>query len=78
MGEIIKVLKSIFVNKNIRFTVDLEVNHPLKKNGKRLIHIQTEKGRLEFNEDTFVHLLGTILEADDTLKRIKGLPDDHG
>lgn len=77
MGELIKVLKSFIIDKHIRYTIDLELNKSGEGSGKRIVHLQTERGRLEFSEATFVHLIATVLEAEEKLRSIKGLTKDY-
>ncbi len=71
MGELIKVIKQVRLDLVFDGVVDIELNHPLGKEGKKVVHVQTSQGRLEFTEDAFVHLLATVLDAEDKLKQLK-------
>ena len=77
MGEVIRILKKICLEARGRWEFSIELNHPLGSGGKRVIHIQTDRGRIELAEETFVHLVGTVLDAEEKLRVIKDLRSDE-
>lgn len=65
MGELIKVLGDIKLS---QFNAVVEIN---EGNNGNIIHIQSNFGRIEMNEENFIRLLGGILVAEERLNTYK-------
>ena len=71
MGELIKVIKRIPIKKTLDDEIEIEMNHSFSDKQGHLIHIQTGHGRFELSQEAFVHIIGTILDAEKKLKCLK-------
>jgi len=67
MGEIIKVL----VKKEDGFNFEIELNKANNVHQPRMIHIQNDKGRIQFTEAEFMSHCCVFLEAINSFKIIK-------
>ena len=67
MGEIIKVL----VKKKDGFNFEIELNKANNLDQPRMIHIQNDKGRIQFTEAEFIIHCSVFLEAIDKFKQLK-------
>lgn len=70
MGEIIRKLGNILINKTI---FEVELNKPVKNKEKKEIHIQNEKLRYEFSENEFLRYALLTILAQKKLKKIKNI-----
>ena len=68
MGEKTKTLARAFINNQ---EIEIELNNPLSKGKDEQIHIQTKKGRIEFNKRDFVQYAFGLLSAGKKLKAMK-------
>ncbi|PZW43785.1 hypothetical protein LX95_00109 [Mesonia algae] len=67
MGEIIKVL----VKKEDGFNFEIELNKANSIYQPRMIHLQNEKGRIQFTEAEFITISSVFLEAINNFKILK-------
>lgn len=68
MGEKIKILTKCKILGN---NFDVELNHPLTKNGDKQVHVQSDKFRYEIDLKDYIKIALGISLAGKQLKRIK-------
>ena len=68
MGEKIKVLS---VGKLLGADFEVELNHPLSKGGRRQVHIQSEKFRVEMDLEDYIVYALSVLSAEKKLRILK-------
>ncbi len=72
MGEKTKTLAKAFINNQ---DIEVELNNPLSKGKEEQVHIQTKKGRIEFNKRDFIQYAFAILSAGKKLKNMKEIDE---